>query len=361
MRSIDSVEASRNVGFERMKKASLVVVVLAALGVLAFAIWKTQFEHAERLVAFQRAPEGIMGTSCQLSVVMDYRMGKEAESMLDSAEARIRYIESLASNWIGESEVSRFNAMESGSFEFGFNNVAILKAAESAYEASGGVFDITCRPLISLWKNAGSSGVLPGKSEIQKARAQSSWKDLSWTGDGALSKSQSSTQVDLGGIAKGYAIDLAVETMQALGAKGGMVDIGGDIRFFGTHPNGSASWSVSIVNPEGEKPLSHLHLPGDFAVCTSGNYARYVTIDGVRYSHILNPQTGMPTTEVPSVTVVAATAMEADIWATALSVLGRNGFEKLPDGVEALIDVKQDGQSPEIEMTTGFARFIQLP
>lgn len=147
--------------------------VIVAIVLLSVAIWKTQVEKPEKWVAFERFPEGIMGTSCHLSVVMDYRSQENAKKILDKAEYRIRYIESLASNWIEESEVSQFNRADGGvTFEFSRTNWEVINYGAELYEATAGAFDLTCRPLIELWKQAGESGVMPSESEIEVVRTQ---------------------------------------------------------------------------------------------------------------------------------------------------------------------------------------------
>ena len=331
-------------------------VVALILGVLLFgyAVWETQFKNAEKLVTFERTPSGIMGTSCRLSVVADYREQETAKKILDKAEFRIRYIESVASNWIEESEVSVFNATPAlTSFEFGEDNWAVLQYGHSAFSQTQGAFDITCRPLIELWKEAGRKGELPSEDRIEQARASSSWKLLEFGDNQTLTKKGSGVRVDLGGIAKGYAIDQAVQAMMELGAVGGLVDIGGDIRVFGKSSGKDGCWAVDVQDPFKPGTITEIRLCGNQSVCTSGDYARYVEIDGERYSHIIDPVSGYPTRRVPSVTVIAGEAMVADVWATALSVTGPKGFDLLPENVEAMM-LYGDQDFAEVYRTPNF-------
>ena len=330
------------------------IVLVAGLLVLGIAIWETQFRMNEKLLTFERTPEGIMGTSCRLSVVTDYRDRDKAKKILDKAEYRIRYIESVASNWIDESEISLFNTEKIETpFEFTHDNWAVLRYGAQAFKETNGAFDITCRPLIELWKAAGRKGVLPTEAEIQTARDESSWDQLEFGENQTLAKKAPGVRVDLGGIAKGYAIDQAVQAMIDLGAKGGLVDIGGDLRCFGKSSRGDGCWTVDIKNPFRDGSLASLDVCNGESVCTSGDYARYVEIEGKHYSHIINPVTGYPTEEVPSVTVIAGEAMVADVWATALSVMGPDGMQFLPDGVEALM-IYNDHGSPEVFRSESF-------
>jgi thiamine biosynthesis lipoprotein len=208
-----------------------------------------------------------------------------------------------------------------------------------------------------LWRQAGKRGRLPTEAELERARAASRWELIALTPTGAI-KQAAGAGVDLGGIAKGYGIDRAVAALRGAGAIGGLVDVGGDLRCFGEAPHGQA-WTVQVKDPFGGDPLGELRLR-DAAVCTSGNYARFTEIEGRRYSHIVDPRSGVPADAVPSATVAAPTALSADIWATALSVLGRDGLARLPQGVEALLVVgsKEDFR---VFCTAGFRDLMKAP
>jgi len=136
-----------------------------------------------------------------------------------------------------------------------------------------------------------------------------------------------------------------------------MVDVGGDLVCFGKPPAGEV-WIVEVRDPSARGNLAKLRLPGGGAVCTSGNYARYVEIAGRRYSHIIDPRTGLPADSVLSATVVARSAVVADVWATALSVLGSAGLKLLPEGAEAIIIVaERDGR--RIHFSDGFEKLLK--
>jgi len=152
--------------------------------------------------------------------------------------------------------------------------------------------------------------------------------------------------------------------MRAYGLVGGLVDVGGDVRCFGRRQDGRA-WRVGIRNPfkpEAADLLAMLRVT-DRAVCTSGNYFRFVEIGGRRYSHIIDPRPGpnmgMPADAIPSVTVLAPTAAVADAWATALSVLGPEGLALLQhdSGVEAMV-VTGGPEDYQTHSTGGLAQFM---
>ncbi|HBO43241.1 MAG TPA: hypothetical protein DD670_04760, partial [Planctomycetaceae bacterium] len=177
-------------------------------------------------------------------------------------------------------------------------------------------------------------------------------------GDRAATKHAATAQVDLGGIAKGYAIDRALAAVRAAGTEGGLIDVGGDVAVFGKPPKGSF-WPVDVRNPFGPGVLTRLHIV-EGAVCTSGDYARFQTIEGRRYSHIIDPRTGRPAWSVPSVTVIAPSAVTADIWATALSVLGPEGLERLPGDVEAIL-IEGSESDNKIHCTPGVFDLLESP
>jgi thiamine biosynthesis lipoprotein len=282
----------------------------------------------------------------------------DLEEALRKAERVIRDIEAKMSNWIDLSELSRFNRGED--VQLSTDTITVLQAALKAYEDSHGAFDITCRPLIELWKEKGNAGVMPTEEEIQAARDESHWDQYAWEGDNII-RNGTTTRVDLGGIAKGYAIDLAVASLKQSGVEWGMVDIGGDLSLFNTinKKNSKKYDTVEIKHPFQEGSIATLQLENK-AVCTSGNYARYITIDGINFSHIIDPRSGYPATIVPSVTVIADSAMEADVWATAISVLGKDGLEFLPDGVEAFLILGMKNNETYI-CSRGFHLFFMTP
>lgn len=303
---------------------SLIAIILAFISISI----NTSKPKEHSLV---RHPVGIMGTSCTLMANTASDNDVDLDEALREAEKVIRDVEAKMSNWIDMSELSRFNRGED--VDLSTDTITVLKAAYDAYEQSNGAFDITCRPLIELWKEKGEEGVMPTEDEIQSARDESNWDQFVWEVD-KLIRNGATARVDLGGIAKGYAIDRAIESLKQSGVDWAMVDIGGDIYLF--NHNIRKFDRVDIKHPFQEGSIAKIHIK-DKAVCTSGNYARYINIEGQEFSHIIDPRSGNPADIVPSVTIIADSAIKADIWATAISVLGKEGLELLPDGVEAFL------------------------
>ena len=333
-------------------------ILLAVLAVLVgVGLWKTSAEQTPTHIAVTRECSHLMGTDASLAAVVPQRRADMAERCLREAEAQLRGVESRMSTWIEGTEVSKLNAAPAGQFvPLSAASLDVLRTARDAHAATGGAFDVTCRPPIELWRRAAERGTPPDAAELAAARDESAWQWIELTEDGAV-KRRNSARVDLGGIAKGYAIDRAAEAIRAAGVSGGMVDVGGDLVCFG-RPISGGKWNVDIQDPFGPGILATVAI-AEGAVCTSGNYARFVEIGGVPYSHILDPRTGIPVDSVASATVLAPTAMTADIWATALSVLGPDGWKRLPEGVEALMIVGTKADY-RIIATRGFLALVDL-
>jgi len=299
-------------------------------------------------------PIGIMGTQTMLKAVVPRGDPERANAALRRAERALRDVEAKMSSWIESTEVSRLNAAPPGRpVPLSGETLALLTLSRDLAGRTGGAFDVTCRPLVQLWKQAGRRKRLPSAAEIDAARSRCGWDKLRLLA-GAARKTVAGAGVDLGGVAKGCAIDRAVEALRRGGAAGGIVDVGGDVRCFGRRPAGG-KWTVGVRDPFRTDKMFVYLAAGEGAVCTSGNYFRFTEIDGRRYSHIIDPRTGRSAQAAPSVTVFARSATLADAWATALSVLGPPGLRRLPRaaGLEAMIVAGKPGAF-SVHMTRGF-------
>jgi len=335
-------------------------LLIATLGVLVVVgMWKTSGDRQESRPAVQREYRGVMGTDCTLAaVVLHDRQLADAEAALGEARASLATVESLMSSWLDDSEISRLNtAAADVEVPLSPQTLDVLRESKRAFELTDGAFDVTCRPLVELWRNAAKAGKLPSEDELKQARSASAW-DLIELRENCAVKRIDTARVDLGGIAKGYAIDRAVDVLRGNELEGGLVNVGGDLRCFGSPPTGDR-WPVEVRDPSRADALTTLRL-AEGAVCTSGDYERFHEIDGRRYSHIIDPRDGSPADAITSVTVIAPTALKADIWATALSVLGPEGLERLPEAVEAMmLQSTTDGEKLR-HASPGFERLRQM-
>jgi thiamine biosynthesis lipoprotein len=300
-----------------------------------------------------------MGTEAELRAVAGPGQQHILVKAIVDATAALRSVEAHMSTYLEDSEISHFNAAQPGlAMPVSGDTMEVLRASREISEQTGRAFDVTCRPVVELWRKAAKEDKLPTDAELAAALALVGWDKIVLR-EGAVEKLALSRGVDLGGIAKGYGIDRAVAAMKDAGAIGGLVDVGGDVRCFGRRPGGG-KWRIGIRNPftKNRNDLIGLILLSQGAVCTSGNYERYWKIGAKHYSHIVDPRTGRPVADAPSVTVIAPTAMVADAWATALSVLGEKGLKMLPEGVEAML-VMGPPEDYKTLTSSGFDRFLE--
>ncbi len=208
-----------------------------------------------------------------------------------------------------------------------------LSALYEISRASGGAFDFTLGALTRLWnmdaQAAGEAEVhIPGEEEIARALQNCGWEKVTLE-DGHMLFSEK-VLLDLGAAGKGIACDRIGDYLRETEVTGAVISVGGSVVTWGEKPDGSP-WQVGIVDPEtGEGILGTLSLTGEWYISTSGDYERYVEVDGIRYHHILNPENGYPARSgIRSVTVVCHSGLVSDALSTACFVLGREEGEKL--------------------------------
>lgn len=195
----------------------------------------------------------------------------------------------------------------------------VLAASMELAEATGGAFDPTVGPMVTLWRKARTTGKMPESGSIDEARARVGWHHLRVRTDPPIaSLDRGGMRLDLGGIAKGYAAREAVRELEVAGLPRCLVALAGDIAA-GEAPPGERGWIVEIAPPGGPGVARAVVLRRT-SVSTSGDAAQFVEIGGVRYSHIVNPRTGMGVTRRVQATVVSCDGARADALATALSV-----------------------------------------
>jgi thiamine biosynthesis lipoprotein len=225
----------------------------------------------------------------------------------------------------------------------------VLVRAQEIARASGGAFDVTVGPLTRLWREARRAGRLPLTAALDDAREITGFSLLQLDPHRrTLWFQKSGMSLDLGGIGKGYAADAALAELAERGITRALVDLGGDLSL-GDAPPGRAGWRVQVG---GEGPL----LLARRGVATSGDLEQFVEIEGVRYSHILDPRTGIGLTDRGRVTVISRHCIDADAFASAHSVLdpdaGLELIEKQPftaARIERVIDGRlQVFRSPEL-------------
>ena len=262
----------------------------------------------------------LMGTK---AIVTIYGMDPGAADSAAAAGIReMHRVESILSTWREDSDLSRLNASPGGEpVRVPPEVIDVLAQAYAFSELTGGAFDVTARPLVRLWGFQGGEAALPSDEAIEAARQLVGWRKISFDTEASTVTLLGGATVDVAGIGKGYAVDRCAEILREHGVRRALVNLGGNMYAIGTPP-GRKGWTIGIRDPEsGTRMIGRLVIR-DEGVSTSGNYENFVTIDGKRYGHIIDPRTGHTVDHVLAVTAVAATATAADAFSTAMFVLG---------------------------------------
>ena len=279
-----------------------------------------------------------MGTVVEITVSASSE--REARAAIREAFEEMQRIDDLMSSHRPESVISQVNREGFGRRVVVGNEVfQVFRDAVAIGEGSGGAFDITLWHLSRLW-GFEKEGKVPSAGAIRSLVEHAGYRQVVLD-EATLSVGlkNASVGIDLGGIAKGWAVDRAIARLRARGVRNAIVDAGGDLRVIGGRP-GKGTWRIGVQHPrESDRLLLTFDL-SDTAIVTSGDYERFFTEGGVRYHHILDPATGMPAQGCQSVTVLAPTAAEADACATAAFVLGPErglAFLRARPGVRGVI------------------------
>ena len=288
-----------------------------------------------------------MGTTARL--VLYTSSGQEAERAAAAVFARIAELDATLSDYRPESELSRLTRDAVGRpVHVSGDLFRVLDAAQGLAARSGGAFDITVGPLSQLWRRARRQIELPSPGELAAARAVSRYTLLTLDPKAqTASVACAGMRLDAGGIAKGFAADQALAVLRALGVHQALVALGGDLAV-GNAPPEHPGWQVALagLRDAGTAPGSPI-VVHDVGISTSGDAEQWVEIAGQRYSHIVDPNTGVGLTGHQSVTVVAGDAITSDMLATAVNVLGPDGGMALVEGtpgVAALVGTVSNGQ-----------------
>jgi thiamine biosynthesis lipoprotein len=247
-----------------------------------------------------------------------------AEQAAAGAFARIAQLDQMMSDYRRTSDLNRVSDLAGeGRCEVPAELGRLLRVAARVSETSDGAFDVTVGPAVLLWREARRSGALPDRDTIERTRAQIDYRRIETSGDGTRVRlTMPGMRLDLGGIAKGYAAQQAVEILGHAGFSRVMVGLAGDI-VVGDPPPGEAGWRIGVVGERSQDaPPARTLLLRNCAVSTSGDAEQFVEIGGTRYSHIVDPATGLGMTTIRQVTVIAARGEEADALGTAACIMG---------------------------------------
>ncbi len=260
-------------------------------------------------------------------MTMPYRIlfsGGSREEVQAIARTTFDEIDTIFNDWNPGSEISKLNRLEAHQVVHLSPQMSTFLARVGGLVAlTDGLFDPTVRPVHQLWKAKLAKGEVPSDEELEELREAVGWEKIRIAG-GFFCKEHAKTQLDLGGVAKGYLVDLLVERLQAAGYENVYVSWSGEVRASGRHPRGRA-WTVAVRLPGERRPATTLLLENS-AVATSGDYLQNWEAEGVTYTHVIDPRTLYPLLIAPgsiaSATVTAETCMKADALATAAMLGG---------------------------------------
>ncbi len=300
------------------------VWLVAPLGVLAVAWMWVTFLHTssqDDLVPAHRTWT-VMGTILEATVYRPATATALASADLEAAHGAVLKIDQLMSLYRSDSELVALNTQAGrGPIEVSAATFQVLQASQHYTRLSGGALDVTVQPLVQLWGfYTMERNSIPSMEEIQAVLPRVGADRLELDRSAGTAALATGSRLDLGSIAKGYAIDQAIAELRARGVPAALIDLGGNIGVLGQPPSGRP-WSVGIKHPREDSLIGLLRFK-EGAIATSGDYDRYFEVEGQRVSHLLDPRTGFPAEDLYSVTVIAPNATAADALSTAAFVLG---------------------------------------
>lgn len=262
-----------------------------------------------------------LGSQC--TIRLDAERETDAEAASQAAIEEIARVEARYSRYRAGSELSRINAAAAAgsSVELDDETAALIDYAVACYRKSDGLFDISAGLLRHVWNF--SEPKLPADEAIAALLPRIGLDKVAWRPP-HLRFTVPGMELDLGGIGKEYAVDRVAGISIALGIRHGLIDLGGDIRAIGPMPDG-APWIVGIRHPRKPDVTIATVALDSMALATSGDYERFIDIDGARYCHILDPRTGWPAQGLASASVVAPDCLVAGSLATIAMLKGNDG------------------------------------
>ncbi len=283
--------------------------------------------------------QGLLGSPFEITVVVPD--STKGEYFCNMAIAEVKRVENLISDWIPSTEISQVNK------NAGIKPVKVSKEvfnlvsrAIQISKLTEGAFDISYASMDKIWKFDGSMKKMPTPEEIKKSVERVGYQNIILnTEELTIFLKNKGMKLGLGGIGQGYIADNIKDLLQSEGCTAGVVNVSGDINVWGYQIDGKP-WTVAIINPMNKSKVFATFPLIDSAVETSGSYEKYVTFNGKRYSHIIDPRTGYPASGLVSVSVFAKKTELADALATSIFVMGKEvglDFVNQLPGIECIL------------------------
>jgi thiamine biosynthesis lipoprotein len=337
-------------------------------GLLRFLLWGLSLGLCDLARADSPASEVRRFESTQRQMGVPFKIllyaadESAANRAFQAAFSRISELNRILSDYDSDSELSRLSSTAPAAKGVPLSDPLwfVLTRSQALAEQSGGAFDITVGPYVRLWRRARREQQMPSPQRLAEARTAVGYQSLK------LDEKQHTAQLlkphmrlDLGGIAMGYAVDETLKLLRGMDIPRALVDASGDIGV-SDPPPGKPGWTIDVVPLSADGTPTRKISLANAAVTTSGDAFQHVTLDGKRYSHIVDPHTGLGLTDRSGVTVIAGDCISADSLATAVSAMGpRAGLElieKIP-GAAAFI-VRATDREPEIYQSRRFETFV---
>lgn len=248
------------------------------------------------------------------------------EAILDASFDEVRRIDDLLSNYKPDSELSQVNhSAAKGPQRVSPEFFDLISACVQYSRESGGAFDITVGPLMRIWGFYKGTGKLPTKREIREALDKVGWKNIVLDPDQrTIAFRTPGLELDAGGVGKGYAVDRLVSKMRGYNVHAALISASNSsIYAIGAPPGEARGWKVSLRDPKHpERTIETVYLK-DQSMSTSGSYEKFFKVDGVVYSHIMDPRTGMPARGALSVSIISPRTIDSEVWAKPYFILGK--------------------------------------
>ena len=344
-----------------MKSIPVILLLIRAssLTILCLFSWSCSPSHSP--VSRQSTA---MNTYISVTIYDEGVTESRANELIDSAFAEIQRVEGLATDYSDSSEVGLVNSAAGiDSVNVSQELIGLLRTGMMYGDLSHGALDITIGPLVKAWDFLSAHPYALTREEVNALLPLVNYRSIVINGTSVFLPHRN-MRIDLGSIGKGYAIERAVEKLKKAGLRKFIVDIGGKLGvwFEGTHGLDSTAAEVLIRHPRKEGGFFGRFRVGTGAVSTSGDYQRYFMENGVRYHHLLDPETGFPVRGLMGVTVVTDDALAADAYSTVAFLLGREkGMEFIRNtpGLEGMV-IYEERDSLKFDISSGFAkRFVR--
>lgn len=302
--------------------------------------------NSDELKIFKRT-QILLGTVVEIQVRDDDE--QKANDAITKAFAEVKRIDDLFTTYNEESPVWKINNASDTLLKIDEEIYSLLVLCDSVTKISDGCFDVSLDNLTRAWGFYTDNPHLPTKTAIDSALMKSGWKNVKLTGNNTIIKKKN-VGLNFGAIAKGYAVDKAIDALRTSGIESALVNAGGEIKVIGN------DWKVGIQHPRDERDIIAAVKLNNNSVATSGDYEQFFEVDGIRYHHILNPESGYPAKGLQSVTIINQSNTFADALATAVFVMGKDKgmmlIENLDDTEAMIID-----DEGKIFYSGGFEKF----